>query len=250
MRPSCRHVCEQFLSSRQYWEYLTKTGKLPKPDTWLDLRCFHAGQRVWKLCTWAGKAVCGKLPISLGRLANCTACCKRMQKIQKMEHGFNWLHKQLLYQSYFRFEWILNSGDGAGFLDPPDQPHRSRCWQGSLSRPPYLSTSKCMAVFVFAVSYKLIVMSWSCCNTSFSRSQHMHNTCPKLPGSIHRSIQNFNALGMAVSSCRTKLNSSRNAMKPWRHAPGNIVLLQKSPECSKKDCVTCSCSEYLRGFHN
>lgn len=117
-------------------------------------------------------------------------------------------------------------------------------------RPPYLSTSKCMAVFVFAVSYKLIVMSWSCCNTSFSRSQHMHNTCPKLPGSIHRSIQNFNALGMAVSSCRTKLNSSRNAMKPWRHAPGNIVLLQKSPECSKKDCVTCSCSEYLRGFHN
>ena len=27
-----RHVCEQFLSSRQYWEYLTKTGKLPKPD--------------------------------------------------------------------------------------------------------------------------------------------------------------------------------------------------------------------------
>jgi len=29
------HVCEQFLSSRQYWDYLTRTGKLPKPDTWI-----------------------------------------------------------------------------------------------------------------------------------------------------------------------------------------------------------------------
>ncbi|CAJ1361786.1 unnamed protein product [Effrenium voratum] len=29
------HVCEQFLSSRQYWEYLTKTGKLPAPEAWI-----------------------------------------------------------------------------------------------------------------------------------------------------------------------------------------------------------------------
>eukprot|EP00435_Cladocopium_sp_Y103_P026009 s2854_g6.t1 len=35
VRTKPQHVCEQFLSSRQYWDYLTKTGKLPKPDTWI-----------------------------------------------------------------------------------------------------------------------------------------------------------------------------------------------------------------------
>jgi len=34
------HVCEQFLSSRQYWEYLTKKGLLPNPDTWIH-QCNH-----------------------------------------------------------------------------------------------------------------------------------------------------------------------------------------------------------------
>lgn len=29
------HVCEQFLSSRQYWDYLVKKGLLPDPDTWI-----------------------------------------------------------------------------------------------------------------------------------------------------------------------------------------------------------------------
>eukprot|EP00440_Ansanella_granifera_P037345 gb/GFBE01040518.1/.p1 GENE.gb/GFBE01040518.1/~~gb/GFBE01040518.1/.p1 ORF type:complete len:563 (+),score=195.61 gb/GFBE01040518.1/:1-1689(+) len=29
------HVCEQFLSSRQYWEYLTRKSLLPNPDTWI-----------------------------------------------------------------------------------------------------------------------------------------------------------------------------------------------------------------------
>lgn len=29
------HVCEQFLSSRQYWEYCVKQGLLPDPDTWI-----------------------------------------------------------------------------------------------------------------------------------------------------------------------------------------------------------------------
>ena len=29
------HVCEQFLSSRQYWEYLTRKGLLPAPDSWI-----------------------------------------------------------------------------------------------------------------------------------------------------------------------------------------------------------------------
>merc|ERR1719230_1641073 len=29
------HVCEQFLSSRQYWSYLTAKGLLPTPDTWI-----------------------------------------------------------------------------------------------------------------------------------------------------------------------------------------------------------------------
>ncbi|CAJ1415332.1 unnamed protein product [Effrenium voratum] len=29
------HVCEQFLSSRQYWEYLTKKGYLPAPESWI-----------------------------------------------------------------------------------------------------------------------------------------------------------------------------------------------------------------------
>jgi len=29
------HVCEQFLSSRQYWNYLTKKGLLPAPESWI-----------------------------------------------------------------------------------------------------------------------------------------------------------------------------------------------------------------------
>jgi len=29
------HVCEQFLSSRQYWNYLTKKGLLPPPQSWI-----------------------------------------------------------------------------------------------------------------------------------------------------------------------------------------------------------------------
>jgi len=29
------HICEQFLSSRQYWEYLTKKGLLPPADSWI-----------------------------------------------------------------------------------------------------------------------------------------------------------------------------------------------------------------------
>jgi malate dehydrogenase (quinone) len=29
------HVCEQFLSSRQYWAYLAKTGKIPDPDAFI-----------------------------------------------------------------------------------------------------------------------------------------------------------------------------------------------------------------------
>jgi len=29
------HVCEQFLSSRQYWEYLVRKGHLPDPDTFI-----------------------------------------------------------------------------------------------------------------------------------------------------------------------------------------------------------------------
>merc|ERR1712151_1179969 len=29
------HVCEQFLSSRQYWQYLTNKGLLPDPVTWI-----------------------------------------------------------------------------------------------------------------------------------------------------------------------------------------------------------------------
>merc|ERR1719446_1785970 len=29
------HICEQFLSSRQYWDYLTKKGLLPPSDTWI-----------------------------------------------------------------------------------------------------------------------------------------------------------------------------------------------------------------------
>ena len=28
-------MCEQFLSSRQYWEYLTRKGLLPSPDSWI-----------------------------------------------------------------------------------------------------------------------------------------------------------------------------------------------------------------------
>eukprot|EP00931_Biecheleriopsis_adriatica_P037109 TRINITY_DN212_c0_g1_i6.p1 TRINITY_DN212_c0_g1~~TRINITY_DN212_c0_g1_i6.p1 ORF type:complete len:580 (-),score=166.99 TRINITY_DN212_c0_g1_i6:281-1960(-) len=34
------HVCEQFLSSRQYWKYLTEKGLLPNPDTWIH-QCNH-----------------------------------------------------------------------------------------------------------------------------------------------------------------------------------------------------------------
>lgn len=34
------HVCEQFLSSRQYWDYLTKKGLLPDPDKWIH-QCNH-----------------------------------------------------------------------------------------------------------------------------------------------------------------------------------------------------------------
>merc|ERR1719162_1349766 len=30
-----QHVCQQFLSTRQYWEYLTKKGLLPDPNTWI-----------------------------------------------------------------------------------------------------------------------------------------------------------------------------------------------------------------------
>jgi len=29
------HVCQQFLSSREYWTYLTKKGMLPDPDTFI-----------------------------------------------------------------------------------------------------------------------------------------------------------------------------------------------------------------------
>ncbi len=32
---------------------------------------------VWKFCTGTGKAVCGKRPISPGRVTNHTACCRR-----------------------------------------------------------------------------------------------------------------------------------------------------------------------------